>query len=229
MAKVLVIPDVHLKPWMFDRADEIKDDYDMVVLLGDLVDDFGKQNNLNLYEETLDRVVEFIKSHKNVVWCRGNHDMSYKWKYNETGYSPMAVSIVNAGLSKIERALNNIGYYIYRKDNVLFSHGGLTKYFVFRFCKGLSDIDDIVNHINNMPREKICNDESPIWARPQYGLTLYDDGFLQVVGHTPMEDITLVGNCLSCDVFSTHPDGSKYGSEKFVIVDTIEKSYVVAK
>ena len=41
MGKVFVIPDVHLKPWMFDKAEEIlsRSEYDKIVCLGDLVDD----------------------------------------------------------------------------------------------------------------------------------------------------------------------------------------------
>ena len=41
MSKVFVIPDVHLKTWMFKRATELiqKGDYDTIIMLGDLVDD----------------------------------------------------------------------------------------------------------------------------------------------------------------------------------------------
>lgn len=40
--KVLVIPDVHLKPWIFDQAFEIMEntDCELAVCLGDLVDDW---------------------------------------------------------------------------------------------------------------------------------------------------------------------------------------------
>ena len=39
MSKVLVIPDVHLKPWMFDQAKEImvNTDIERAVCVGDLV------------------------------------------------------------------------------------------------------------------------------------------------------------------------------------------------
>ena len=37
MSKVFVIPDVHLKPWMFDKAEELlsRSEYDKIVCLGD--------------------------------------------------------------------------------------------------------------------------------------------------------------------------------------------------
>ena len=51
MSKAFVIPDIHLKPWIFDRAEEEfpKGEYDKIVCLGDLVDDWGQETNLDLY------------------------------------------------------------------------------------------------------------------------------------------------------------------------------------
>ena len=60
MSRVLVIPDVHLKPWIFDEAEKVdKNSYEDIVVLGDLVDDWGKGNDLDAYEETLKRAAEF--------------------------------------------------------------------------------------------------------------------------------------------------------------------------
>ena len=43
--KALVIPDVHLKPWLFDRASEILNikTADRAVCLMDIADDWNKQ------------------------------------------------------------------------------------------------------------------------------------------------------------------------------------------
>ncbi len=56
MSKVFVIPDVHLKPWMFDKAEELlsRSEYDKIVCMGDLVDDWDQEKNLGLYSETFD-------------------------------------------------------------------------------------------------------------------------------------------------------------------------------
>ena len=65
MSRVLVIPDVHLKTQMFDLAESVdKGKYDNIVCLGDYVDDWGKGNDKELYEKTLDRVAEFAAKHK---------------------------------------------------------------------------------------------------------------------------------------------------------------------
>ena len=91
MSRVLVIPDVHLKPWIFDMADRVDENsYDDIVILGDLVDDWGKGNDLDAYNETLDRAAEFGKEHDQSLWCYGNHDVSYLWDAMESGYSVQA-------------------------------------------------------------------------------------------------------------------------------------------
>jgi len=48
MSKVFVIPDVHLKPWILDKAEEIlsQKEYDKVVCLGDLVDDWDQEKRI---------------------------------------------------------------------------------------------------------------------------------------------------------------------------------------
>ena len=50
MSIVFVIPDVHLKPWMFEKASELiaKGSYDAIVMLGDLVDDWGQEKNTSI-------------------------------------------------------------------------------------------------------------------------------------------------------------------------------------
>jgi hypothetical protein len=62
MSKVFVIPDVHLKPWMFDKAEELlsRSEYEKIVCLGDLVDDWDQEKNLGLYLETFDAIERFI-------------------------------------------------------------------------------------------------------------------------------------------------------------------------
>ena len=133
MSRVLVIPDVHLKPWIFDKADKVdKSSYDDIVVLGDLVDDWGQGNNLELYRETLDRAAAFGTEHNESIWCYGNHDVSYPWGKLETGYSPYAERTV---ISKLEELMNTLPdslqiAIIQRIDNVLFCHGGLTEDFV---------------------------------------------------------------------------------------------------
>lgn len=47
---------------------------------------------------------------------------------------------------------------------------------------------------------------------------------VQVVGHTPVEKIYRSGSVISCDVFSTYRDGRPIGTQKYPVIDTVEKT-----
>ena len=61
--KVLVIPDVHLKPWMFEQAAVLMraKKADRAVCLMDIPDDWGKEYDIALYEQTYDAAIDFAK------------------------------------------------------------------------------------------------------------------------------------------------------------------------
>ena len=72
--KVLVIPDVHLKPWMFERADKIMEQgaAERAVCLMDIPDDWNQEYNLELYKETFDAAIAFAKKYPETLWAYGN-------------------------------------------------------------------------------------------------------------------------------------------------------------
>ena len=77
--RVLVIPDVHLKPWMFEQAAVLMREKkaDRAVCLMDIPDDWGKEYDIALYEQTYDAAIDFAKEFPETAWCYGNHDLSY--------------------------------------------------------------------------------------------------------------------------------------------------------
>ena len=233
MSRVLVIPDVHLKPWIFDEADKVdKSSYEDIVVLGDLVDDWGKGNDLGAYEETLNRAAEFGKEHGESLWCYGNHDVSYLWDAMESGYSVQARLTAIEGITKLERILEDRYKFVHRIDNVLFSHAGVTETFVLHSCGyHEKEIDDILAKINRMGKQELWRDSSPIWARPQadFYRMFRDDLFYQVVGHTPVEEPLDACGVLTLDLFSTYSNGEPYGNQKLYIVDTLTRKFVEAK
>ena len=233
MSRVLVIPDVHLKPWIFDMADRIDEgSYDDIVILGDLVDDWGKGNDLDAYRQTLDRAAEFGKKHVGSLWCYGNHDVSYLWDEMESGYSVQARITAIEGITKLENVIEDRYRFVHRIDDVLFSHAGLTENFVFYSCGyHVKEIDDILARINRMGKEELWRDNSPIWARPQadFYRMFRDNLFYQVVGHTPVEEPLDLGGVLTLDLFSTYSNGDAYGNQKLYIVDTTTKKYEDAR
>lgn len=227
--KVLVIPDVHLKPYMFRKADILMERgiAENAVCLMDIADDWNQQYNVALYEETYDGAKCFAKKYPNSLWCYGNHDLSYVWYMPETGYSSMAMSTVQRKLIDLKVALpeNNPIKYVQRIDSVIFSHGGVSDYFVREYVPAskYNDIDTVVDTINCLGVNEMWNDASPIWLRPQYSnVKMYKPRkMLQVVGHTPVEKIYRDRNIISCDVFSTYRNGKAIGTEEFWILDTL--------
>ena len=67
--KVLVIPDVHLKPWMFDRASKMMKagKADRAVCLMDIPDDWNQELNLDLYMQTYDRAIRFEREYPDTM------------------------------------------------------------------------------------------------------------------------------------------------------------------
>lgn len=246
--KALVIPDIHLKPWIFDRAESIlqKGLCDKTVFLGDFVDDWDQQNNIGLYNETFDRLLKYVKDHESLI-CWGNHDMSYLWHKLETGFSYMAELTVRERVKEVEKFMNGNYFsdkltadraaYMHRIDNVLFSHGGLMASFVYDHKEAIAEmankkekdlsIDDIVKYINRLGGTYMWEDNSPLWARPNYAK--FDGIFkvtppvgppmLQVVGHTPVPKVTAYDGYVLCDTFSTY-EGKPIGSQELIIIDT---------
>ena len=71
--KVLVIPDIHLKPDMFRRAGELMKQgiAEKAVCLMDIPDDWDQQYNIALYEETFDAAISFAMEYPDTaVWLR---------------------------------------------------------------------------------------------------------------------------------------------------------------
>lgn len=204
---------------------------EQAVCLMDIADDWGKEYEVSLYEETYDEAIRFAKEFPATLWCWGNHDLSYRWHCFESGYSSMASFAVQRKLLELLEALpqNNSIQYVQKIDHVLFSHGGVLDFFVEGFVSEelYDDVESVIEKINTLGKTEMWNNASPIWLRPQKSsMRLYkSQNYLQVVGHTPMEKITREENLISCDVFSTYRDGTSIGTEEFLLLDTMTWEY----
>ena len=206
--RVLVIPDIHLKIWIFDRAEKILKDgkADRAVCLMDIPDDWNMEFQIERYIETFDRAIAFAVDYPNTLWCYGNHDVSYPWGRLETGYSPYAERTVMSKLEELENSLKSPAQIniIHRIDNVLFSHGGLTADFLKWLDEDLlfADIDDVIAAVNDASHDYLWNDESPLWFRPQYETReiFRADIYKQVVGHTQVEKILKIKLCMLAEI-----------------------------
>lgn len=228
--RALVIPDVHLKPYMFAEAAERmrRGVADRAVCLMDIPDDWGREYDLELYVQTFDAAISFAKEFPDTLWCYGNHDLCYLWNERESGYSRAAAYTVRNKLEELKDALpsENQIRYIHRIDDVLFCHGSILQAFVEENVENTGSVDETLAEINAMGPEQLWCSASPIWYRPQDSREpMYGEGsLLQVVGHTPVEKIYRSGNVISCDVFSTYRDGRPIGTQEYPVIDTVKKS-----
>lgn len=209
---------------------------DKAVCLMDIADDFGKQNDSDLYCQTYDRAIHFAKEYPDTLWCYGNHDLSYLWGKPETGYNPAMRPLVCTKLDRLRTALpdKNQLAIVHKIDNCLFLHGGLAQGFVLLSVthSHQNRITSVIKEINDMGSGFMWNNGSPIWWRPQTCdeicapyVTFRYNKYLQVVGHTPVKDVILQNSVLSCDTFSTYRDGTPYGSQRFCVIDTATKAF----
>lgn len=237
MAKVLVIPDVHLKPIMFARAEVLLDAgvADFAVQLGDLTDDWGEEFNLPLYSKTMRAALDFHRKYPSTKWLLSNHDWGYykpKFGKRESGHSQFAEVEMLTWLDEFKRAG------IEQKpcitiDNCIFSHAGVNKNWVERHLDAplIPEGDPVLE----TGGEALWEEDSPLWWRPQteYGgdpdEAWEKDKYLQVVGHSPVKTPTQEGSILSCDVFSAYRNGAPYGDQKWVVVDTKTKEWEAKK
>ena len=231
--KILVIPDVHLKPKMLVRACGLMLDgaADRAVCLMDIADDWWQEFRLELYERTYDAAIDFAVRFPDTLWCYGNHDVCYLWDRRETGYSFLAAGTVRRKLSELQRALPDCRQlaYLHRIGGFLFSHAGLCERFIKRHVPtaDAEDTDRILKTVNALGPDPMWELDSPVWYRPQYdGAGLYRrDGMTQIVGHTPVTGLKEEDGLISCDVFSTDRSGRPIGTQEFLLLDTDTSEY----
>lgn len=161
--KIIVIPDVHLKPWMFTRADNLLRHQiaDLAVCLMDIPDDWDKEFDVALYAQTYEEAIRFAKRYPDTRWCYGNHDLCYPWHKMESGYSSMASFTVQRKLLELRTAVpkENPIRYVHRIDNVIFSHGGVLDDFVRAYVRGkkYDDVDAVLETINGLGPASMWN------------------------------------------------------------------------
>ena len=234
MSKVLIIPDVHLKPWMFAQASELAGSCDRIVLLGDLVDDWNCGDNKELYIQTLDAARRFAADFPESLWCYGNHDYCYlhcdEGLYN-SGFSDSLKYLVRNELRKLEDVVGERYKIVHHIDGVLFSHGGVNEGYFRKIRRRLGEdttLDECIEFTNEVASSTILwEDYSPLWFRPRepFGVSGGVEGVCQVVGHTPVKEPSWVGDILIADTFSTFSGGTPIGTQTFIVFDTETQDY----
>jgi len=209
--KVVVIGDIHGRDnWkaIIPKVDE----YDKIVFVGDYTDSYELPNPVIL--QNLQEIIKFRREFPDkVVTLVGNHDIAYMW-YGETlflnnGFRPEAAH----DLSTIFRAHHDIFDVAWQSGKTIITHAGITNGWMrynaetIQHARERYKTETIADTFNMMLRNYTYNrclhQLSGKRGGPyNYGGITWADkqetekdglkGYIQVVGHTPVEDITTV-------------------------------------
>lgn len=230
MSRVLVIPDSHLKIEVIEKGIKLANKHfaDKIILLGDYFDDFGAIDED--YYRMLDYLKKLLRSNPNVFPLFGNHELSYLG-YPCSGHNSRVKDEIEKYLRENYRFSTSIAV-----DGILYSHAGATMSWLrdnhiltenelrYKLGKtaGAETIDNGISHLDmNRSRLEVfaqagrarggkSDTPSVLWADISELVSDQVPKVKQVVGHTPVTNITLLGNCWFVDVFSSGNVSDEY-------------------
>jgi hypothetical protein len=205
--KTVVIGDIHGRSiWKLIVHME---NPDRVIFIGDYFDSFDIKGEEQL-NNFLD-IIEYKKSSgKEVIMLIGNHDHHYFPEIGDTGtsgYQPMFSYQINPVLDANREHLQMA----YQMDEFLFSHAGVSSVFMDQtFGVNGWKVETIADDLNEMFKyrpgvfsfnglDPYGDDtyQTPIWIRPRSLMkankSTLRTRFIQVVGHTQVKKLDLVG------------------------------------
>jgi hypothetical protein len=192
MNKRIVLGDIHGTTFWKKYKDT---DFDELYILGDYFDRAPCPPARQI--ENFLEITAWAKNDARVRLCLGNHD--YHYLLDDpleiySGFQKKYAARIHTVLIENQESLG----IVYKSDGLLISHAGISQ--TFLDLHGIADPMDINEEFRKNPRFLVfCgfdasgNDitQGPLWIRP--GALLSDPlpGYSQIVGHTPVEDITV--------------------------------------
>lgn len=209
MAKILIVPDVHGRTF-WHKAEELIDEVDQVVFLGDYLDPYPHEGI-----SFDDAIVEFTlillfkeKYPDKVVLLLGNHDMHYVIK-EFMDCSRLNKSKRNELHDLYNESIDDFNLVHFIEDKYLFSHAGLYEAWMDKY--NLS-IDELKDH-KTFLKERWNTLEDCTWRRGGYNLagscvwadireSIVQDSLIlhvkQIVGHTQLEQKPYITDNIAC-------------------------------
>ncbi|MCY7349366.1 MAG: metallophosphoesterase [Cytophagaceae bacterium] len=210
LMRILAIGDLHGRVlWQQVNVN----DYDQVIFIGDYTDSYV-YDNAHIYEN-LKKIIRLKKQQPNrVSLLLGNHDAQYLHfpRYRCSGFRPEA----QRQLTVLFKKNQDLFAVAHQEGNYLFTHAGVSGAWLADaqarrvLPNGPDDrLADQLNHLHADPkRQHILFEVGPVrggydsfsgptWADRAETRDDYLPGYHQVVGHTPISDITTFGDARS--------------------------------
>lgn len=249
MVRTLFVGDWHDKPdnlpLVSAAADRVS--ADRIVVLGDICDDWGVSNNMEVaaFECFMDWFAEQSAA-REVIPLLGNHDVPY-WIPSDTS-SYMLAKRISPGFKpgaqrKVHERMHQLPMRVAWSDGtVIATHAGVTSGWLERHFDDVPEVDELVDSLNGkLPGDGVsslyfaigparggdCPYPSPLWADKRELIAAGERSYVQVVGHSPVSTVTRDGDFWFCDTFSTFSDGRPIGDGSMLLmtVDDTGRSF----
>ena len=208
MPRLAVIPDLHMRSALLERARELAEEGYPLLFLGDYGDNGPRPNDPGFLRE-----VFALAAERGATMLVGNHDLAYVYpseeRFRYPGYEPATA----AGMAAVFAEYGGLLRFAHRRGPYLFTHAGvsaaLARVLAARY--GVEGVDAVARFLNvAQPPELFYRSpvnggadpfDGPCWLRlPQYTGAFGDEGVTQVVGHSSQARIRLRENLLMVDV-----------------------------
>lgn len=208
MAKILIVPDVHGRSF-WHKAEELIDQVDKVIFLGDYLDPYGHEGiTFDMALEEFEKILEFKTKHSDkVILLIGNHDCHY------ISTSFMDCSRLNYMKRQDihELYMKHIDKFqlVWEYEKWLFSHAGVHEEWMNLCQFSLDDLKELKVFIEkeNFPslaclsfyRGGHQRVGSCVWADIRESLNhKLLEGYHHIVGHTQLENDPYKADNITC-------------------------------
>ena len=213
--KIVALGDTHGRNTWKDIVKQ-ESDADKIIFIGDY---FDTHYNVTVLEqiENFKEIVQFKKDNLDkVILLIGNHDFHYLKGVSEqySGHNRFKAKDINEVLEPaVSTGLLQMCY-IY--DKYLFTHAGVTKTWCMRNGIDVNNLEESINtefmsdldsfyfaYGPNMSKTGNDVTQPPIWVRIPSLLEDMVDGYVCVVGHTTLKELTISDNLIGIDTIGT--------------------------
>lgn len=126
----LIVGDIHAKPWVVDKIENLLPEYDKIIFLGDYEDDWLATPEMSY--SVVKRLIDFKKAYVDkIVLLMGNHTYS-EWlggTFRCSGFNILTHSLVKDLYETRGEDGEPIFQMAYSKGQYLFTHAGVTNTF----------------------------------------------------------------------------------------------------